>query len=279
MDVLSLLNAPANLEDGDPGNPNATPRLSSQENPVPCPYSPGTSDQRDSHHQPSGTSDFRKHEATRPSVLSPTSSYSEGTSPAGPTIHLRSGIDLGNGRDDVTPSLGTPSDGEGLPLSEMRELDLSREPGMMHVHDDNIRPSHSASATCASWLGHHRFSDSRSSFSSYASSHSEARSRNSSITTIGDDHSIQAILSEAAVTEERRLATVQEETSARWLESHSPLGTRQIDSVFTYDISSAQRSHTKGPVRRPQRSDATLTARGRGAARPWPLTTGRYDDS
>lgn len=167
---------------------------------------------------------------------------------------------------NIAPLRKTSTDGEGLPLMELRGLDLDSKLG---IHGDmNSYPMATSHA-------HRRFSESQSSFSSYAPSLSDIHSRNSSVTTIGGDNSGQSSFPED-VAEESRLGAVQEDTFMRSLGSDPSLSYFGIHGAFLHGCTGARISNTKEPLPRSQLSDATLTSRCWETEGPWKIPITKY---
>lgn len=262
-----MLNAP-DVEDEGKYKSNVTPRPASQGQPNPSSPTPPASTVPGRKNIPRSTDRVitRDHGLRGPDTLS--STCARVTSPAATTSH-HFGFEnegLGTSRHGRMPRRRMSSDSEGLPLTELRGLDL--QSGLRTTEDNKKYPM-------GIGYSHHKLSDSQSSFSSYASSPSGIHSRHSSVTTIGDEHSVQTTLSEA-LAEETRLATVQEETSTRFLEGCSSIDSLQGRESPSYDRTGAPIGNTKGSLRRRQHSDATPNTRGRGTGRAWLSPTARY---
>ncbi|KAG9254630.1 uncharacterized protein F5Z01DRAFT_636115 [Emericellopsis atlantica] len=125
----------------------------------------------------------------------------------------------GRWRRPLSKSSGSAS----LPMVQFKELDLNRRGSLRSEEDEH----------CAASLyrGQHRVSDSLSSLTSYESSQAGTHSRNSSVTTLGDEHCVSTS-SEASI--DSKLATVDEEgfTHRTALMAASPLP-RGVDVRYT----------------------------------------------
>ena len=267
MDVSSLLNAP-DLEDDGKDNFTPTSRLTSEKHsssPFPAPVADPISVQgntlplTDAHV-------VRNHESQ--SFKASSSPFERKPAIAAVTRH-HSGLEdegLRTPKQEVALHGKPSSDGKGLPLMELRELELESRLGK----PDN---SHKIYPMGTSYT-RRRFSESQSSLSSYTSSASEIHSRKTSVTTIGGDNSVQSEFPED-LTEETRLATVQEETFMRFLGSEHSRDHPRRHGTFPHESAGAQISNTNAALCQGQRSDATLDDRDCGTRRCWPAPTTR----